>query len=355
MCREDSGVATPLYCCKIAEVVYQPGPYPVVFVVRLEQTPFNPCLVRCIFQETVFLLLRPIWYRPGVVDRASCVFVRRVLDEESNTHADLDAKNVVRRARKLWISSDVAAQVNNVNSTKVLGEVLAHAVGGVGVYETAVGYQSNYPLRADAVRSPSKRLYIHVRQCILVPCSGVLRISRTDAAIQLAILSVAVIVIFVHLPRVVWRITNNHENRRLLLPLDALGIFRGHEAERCLLRLGQLERIHQANPRKRPVLISTVEVRVLDVQTGNVIRQQHDFVAVQLVLVFVLQVSSCDLLHDSDNEVAGADEGIDGYSDTFPAEGASKFFLQDLLDATHHEIDDRLRSIDDAVNVSFFG
>ena len=74
----------------------------------------------------------------------------------------------------------------------------------------------------------------------------------------------------------------------------------------------------------------------------------------QFVFVFVLQVGGFDLLHDADDEVAGADEGIeDMYA--FVAEGPAEFFLQNLLHAAHHEVDDGLRSVDDAVGVCFFG
>jgi len=75
---------------------------------------------------------------------------------------------------------------------------------------------------------------------------------------------------------------------------------------------------------------------------------------VEFVLVFVLQVGSFDLLHDADDEVAGAYEGIEDV-DAFVAEGAAEFFLQNLFDAAHHEVDDGLRSVDDAVGVGFFG
>ena len=92
---------------------------------------------------------------------------------------------------------------------------------------------------------------------------------------------------------------------------------------------------------------------MLDVHAGNVIGEQHDFVAVQFVFVFVGQVGGFDLVHDIDDEVAGADEGVEDVN-AFVAEGASEFFLQDFLYAAHHEIDDGLRGVDDAVGVGFF-
>ena len=74
----------------------------------------------------------------------------------------------------------------------------------------------------------------------------------------------------------------------------------------------------------------------------------------QFVFVFVGQVGGFDLPHDAHDEVAGADEGIEDV-DAFVAERAAEFFLQNFLDAAHHEVDDRLRRIDNAVGIGFFG
>src|SRR5438876_12134033 len=41
--------------------------------------------------------------------------------------------------------------------------------------------------------------------------------------------------------------------------------------------------------------------------------------------------------------------------DAFVAERASEFLLQNLFDAAHHEIDDGLLCIDDAVGIGLFG
>ena len=120
-----------------------------------------------------------------------------------------------------------------------------------------------------------------------------------------------------------------------------------------LIRFRQLERIHQTDSRKCAVFTDSLEIRVLDVHAGDVVGQQHDFVAVQFVFVFVGQVGGLDLLHDADGEVAGADEGLENV-DAFVAEGAAEFFLQNFLDTAHHEVDDGLRSINDAVGVGFF-
>ena len=82
-------------------------------------------------------------------------------------------------------------------------------------------------------------------------------------------------------------------------------------------------------PGKGSVLARALKIGMLDVHAGDVVGQQHDFIAVEFVLKLVGQVGGFDLLHDAGDEVAGADEGIKDV-DAFVAERASEFFLQDL-------------------------
>ena len=63
--------------------------------------------------------------------------------------------------------------------------------------------------------------------------------------------------------------------------------------QRGLFRLSfeELERIYHTDSRKRLILARSLEVGMLDVHAGDVMGEQHDFVTVQLVFVFVLQVA----------------------------------------------------------------
>ena len=58
-------------------------------------------------------------------------------------------------------------------------------------------------------------------------------------------------------------------------------------------------------------------------------------------------------MHDADDEVAGADERVDDV-DTGIGERTVELRPEDMLDAFHHEIDDRLWCVDDAVRVCDF-
>ena len=91
-----------------------------------------------------------------------------------------------------------------------------------------------------------------------------------------------------------------------------------------------------------------VVVFVLDVHAGDVVGQQHHFVAVQLGGVLARQRGARDLAHHAHNEVAGAHERVDDVN-ALVRQRTAKLPLQDRGHALHHEIDDWLRRVDDAV------
>ena len=93
---------------------------------------------------------------------------------------------------------------------------------------------------------------------------------------------------------------------------------------------------------------------MLDVHAGDVVGQQHDFVAVEFVGVFVRQGGALDLLHDAGDEVAGAGERVKDVH-ALVGEAFSELLLQDFFDGADHEIDDGLRRVDDAHGVGLLG
>ena len=118
-----------------------------------------------------------------------------------------------------------------------------------------------------------------------------------------------------------------------------------------MLSLCQRQRIRKADAVKWLVLAGLLVVFVLDIERGDVVGQEHDFVAEEVVFVFVGQVAALDMVADEvDDKVAGAGGGVKDL-DALIADGAAKFFLQDLFDAGTHKIDDLLRGVDDAVGV----
>ena len=134
------------------------------------------------------------------------------------------------------------------------------------------------------------------------------------------------------------------------MPLHPLGVLGVEKTEFCLRLLRGLKGVHEADASNGFVVAGLLEVGVLDVHGGDVVGQQHHFVAVQFVPVLVRQPRLGHAAHEVDDEVAGADKGIEDV-DAGIAEGAAELGLQQLLHARDHEIDDRLRGVDDAVGV----
>jgi len=101
------------------------------------------------------------------------------------------------------------------------------------------------------------------------------------------------------LPGIVRRVGNHNTNGRSLLTIDAFRVFRAEANFHILLlvfffprvirhlAIDRLKCIHQADAIKRFVFPGGLGVGVLDVHRGDVIRQQHDFIAVQFASVFM--------------------------------------------------------------------
>ncbi len=87
----------------------------------------------------------------------------------------------------------------------------------------------------------------------------------------------------------------------------------------------------------------------LDIDGGDVVGEQNDFIGVQLVLVFVQQVFRRNeaRLQQADEECAGAGEGVDDV-DVFFAQARFELVAQDVLHAVDDEVDHFDRRVDDA-------
>ena len=89
---------------------------------------------------------------------------------------------------------------------------------------------------------------------------------------------------------------------------------------------------------------------MLNVHAGDIVWQKEHLIAVELLAIFRLECRLVNLLHQPHDEVPGANERID---DIHPAirKRPVEFGFQDMRDAFHDEIDNRLRRIDDAVRI----
>ena len=85
-------------------------------------------------------------------------------------------------------------------------------------------------------------------------------------------------------------------------------------------------------------------------RTGDVVGEQHHFVAVEFLTVFLRQSPSLNLWHKSDDEVSSADKRIDDVN-SYIRQRASELGFEDMLNAFHHEIHNWLWRVDDTVRI----
>jgi hypothetical protein len=92
---------------------------------------------------------------------------------------------------------------------------------------------------------------------------------------------------------------------------------------------------------------------VLDIHGSNVIRQQHNLVAMQFTGVFLGQFGLLNAVHDVDNKIPCAHKGVDDVH-VLIGERATKLLLENVFDRLDHEIDNGLRGVDDTVDIGGF-
>lgn len=181
---------------------------------------------------------------------------------------------------------------------------------------------------------------------------GGFAVRHANAPVNHRIFSVFVVVVFVRLSGVVRRIGNHDADGRFFLSADAFGILLVEEAEFILIGFRSLKCVHQTNAFKRFILSSGLVISVLDVHRGDVIREQHDFVAMQFVRELVRQRGFRNVPHEIDNEIAGTGEGVEDVN-VFVGESFIEFLFQHRFDAGNHEVHERLRRVNDAVRVGY--
>src|SRR5439155_8277157 len=166
-----------------------------------------------------------------------------------------------------------------------------------------------------------------------------------NARIDNLVFPVFVVVVLIELMCIVRRVAEDDEDRRGFLTLDAFRVLEVEEAKLGLCFFRSLERIYQAYAWERFIAPGLFPERVLNVYRSDVVRQQHYFVAVEFVLIFVLKPGLWEAAEDVNYEIAGANEWIYDV-DTRIAKRPAKLSLQNLLHTVEHKIDNLLRRID---------
>jgi hypothetical protein len=215
--------------------------------------------------------------------------------------------------------------------------------------EAVIGEKSNDPFRSYSICGPTDGLDIRVIIFAHQGGLGSLGIGFFDPLVHNLILAILVVVIFVYLTSVVRRIAENNEYGGFFLLFNSFEILL-HKKGTIRLAFGQLEGVHQAEACKGFIMAGEVVILVLEVHGGDVVRQEHDFVGVEFAGVFALQLVLGDFTHDPQEKVAGAHKGIQDM-DVFIPERAAKFPFQDFVHRAHHEIDQGLGGVHNAVGV----
>ena len=96
------------------------------------------------------------------------------------------------------------------------------------------------------------------------------------------------------MPNVIRWISDHHHDWRVFFALDPFSVLFDEQGE--LLALSQFEGIGKTNALEWLVLAHFVIVFVFDVERGNVVGQQHDFVAEEVVFILIFQFAARDVV-----------------------------------------------------------
>ena len=142
-----------------------------------------------------------------------------------------------------------------------------------------VGYKSNNAFVTNPIAGPAKCFYIGIIQCIGKCRRRIMDIGFVNSPVEPRIFAVLVVVIFVELPGVVGRVADDDKDVGGLLALHPLAVFGAKEVKTGLWLLGQLKGIDQTDAVKGRIVAGQLVIAVFNVHGGNVVGQQHHFVA----------------------------------------------------------------------------
>src|ERR1017187_4138431 len=89
----------------------------------------------------ILLLFPPELFRSRVVNPAVSLVALAIPHQNVDADSNLDAKDIVRRAREFRVLSDVAAQIQDKSALEVTSEMFAHPVGCNPIQKSTVSYK----------------------------------------------------------------------------------------------------------------------------------------------------------------------------------------------------------------------
>ena len=260
------------------------------------------------------------------------------------------------------LTSDRAAQIEDVKRSEVFFETLAHAVHSRRVDPAGIGHETNHAaVGINSIAGPADRLDVAVIQRIFVGGVGVRGVSLGNAKLEIRIRLILCVVIGRALPDRVGRIADDHLNIGRLLMLNPRGILQKFATEKTavirLVILTRLKRVGETDARERHVeFIADARVKcIFDVDASHVIGKQNDLIGENLIAVLVMECGIVDefLLDHARDESAGAGEWIENV-DSDVGESSIKIRAENVLHGIENEVDDLERRVDNAESFGGF-
>ena len=223
--------------------------------------------------------------------------------------------------------------MEDVNAAELISEALAQSISSPSFKKTRVGYEPNDAAVADAVACPANRTDIAVVETSGQSCLRTCCVCVVDSSVQLRICDILIVVVLTTLPNRIRRVSHDDTDVEGLLAFAAVAVV-GEEIADEVTFFVELESISETDALEGFVFPADESViDSLDVDGGDIVGEQDDFVGVDLVFVFVRELLLADeaALKQAGDEGAGAGEGIDDV-DSLAAEGLAELALQEVID-----------------------
>ena len=196
---------------------------------------------------------------------------------------------------KFACGSCVAAEVVGVDAGVFVCQGQADAVGGVAVEPAAVGDEGDDAFVADAVGGPAEGPQVGVVEAVLVRSGGACGVGVADPGVEGGVGDVGVEVVGGGLSDRVGRVADDDVDGGGVLAGDAFVVLGEDHRIQAVAVLGDLEGVGEDDAFERAVLggcffAGEGVVGGFDVDRGDVIREEHDLVGVELTGVFAGQI-----------------------------------------------------------------
>ncbi len=276
-------------------------------------------------------------------------------NEDRNSIATPTAKDLAPLfARQFTRGALVPPQVIDIQGRVFIRKRQSHPLGRVAVDISTIGNESDNTTLTDAVRCPPQGANIGIVECPLASRRRPPRIRLLNPPVQRRILDVRIQVVRAALPHRVRRIPDDHADRRRQLSQDPSVVVREHDRVHRVPGFGNLERVGQRHPGERLIGVSVgglarqSMVGRLDVHRGDVVRQQHDLVGVQLLRVLSGEVGGRDQvgLQQPGNEGARPRKTVQNMH-ALIGQPAPEMLARHEISRPHNEVHDLDRRVHD--------